>query len=265
MGRPKHRRLGQNFLVDRDVAERIAALLADDPPRVLEIGPGRGALTEPLLEKFDRVLALEIDEPLAAQLSQSFVGRGLELRHADALSEDLDSLLAAEAPWQAASNLPYSVGTAILRRLLPRHDLFTRIVVMLQSEVARRVVAEPAGSGHGLLALERAAYADARLLFEVPARSFRPPPKVVSSVLQLDLRRPEHTPDELSAAFSLAAGALTRPRKVLTNALARGVEVDRIEAAGLDPSARPGTVPLEGWVRLAAVLQESHKSVDRGV
>ena len=254
MGHPKRRRLGQNFLVDRSIAERIAGLLDHDPPRVLEIGPGRGALTEPLLEKFDRVLALEIDEPLAAQLSQAFVGRGLELLHADALSEDLDSLLVAEAPWQVASNLPYSVGTAILRRLLPRHDLFTRIVVMLQKEVARRVVAEPAGSGHGLLALERAAYANARLVFEVPARAFRPPPKVVSSVLLLDLRRPEHTPEELAAAFSLAAGALTRPRKVLTNALARGVEVDRIEAAGLDPSARPGTIPIEGWVRLAAVL-----------
>ena len=76
MGRPKRRRLGQNFLVDRDVAERIAALLADDPPRVLEIGPGRGALTGPLLDRFDRVLALELDEKLVPSLGERFGGRG---------------------------------------------------------------------------------------------------------------------------------------------------------------------------------------------
>ena len=255
MGRSKRRRLGQNFLVDQDVAERIAALLADDPPRVLEIGPGRGALTEPLLDRFDRVLALELDENLITPLVERFDGRGLEVRMADALSAELDPILAAEAPWQAASNLPYSVGTAILRRLLPRHDLFTRLVVMLQREVAARVVAEPGGSGHGLLALERAAWADARCLFDVPPRAFRPQPKVVSSVIVLDLKAPEHDPEVLGRALKLAAPALTMPRKMLSNAI-RVTDTERIVAAGLDPSARPGTVPLAGWVRLAQELEQ---------
>ena len=255
MGRSKRRRLGQNFLVDQDVAERIAALLADNPPRVLEIGPGRGALTEPLLDRFDRVLALELDENLITPLVERFGGRGLEVRMADALSAELDPILAAEAPWQVASNLPYSVGTAILRRLLPRHDLFTRLVVMLQREVAARVVAEPGGSGHGLLALERAAWADARWLFDVPPRAFRPPPKVVSSVIVLDLKAPEHDPEVLDRALKLAAPALTMPRKMLSNAI-RVTDTERIVAAGLDPSARPGTVPLAGWVRLAQELEQ---------
>ncbi len=255
MGRPKRRRLGQNFLVDEDVAERIAALLANDPPRVLEIGPGRGALTEPLLDRFDRVLALELDENLVPPLVERFGGRGLEVRMADALSTKLDPILAAEAPWQVASNLPYSVGTAILRRLLPRHDLFTRLVVMLQREVAARVVAEPGGSGHGLLALERAAWADARCLFDVPPRAFRPPPKVVSSVIVLDLKAPEHDREVLDRALKLAAPALTMPRKMLSNAI-RVTDPERIVAAGLDPSARPGTVPLAGWVRLAQELEQ---------
>lgn len=241
------------------MAERIANQLADQPPRVLEIGPGHGALTEPLLGRFGRVLALELDEPLVSALQSRFRGQGLEVRHADALGDDIDILLAAEAPWQVASNLPYSVGTAIVRRLLPRHDLFSRMVVMLQREVAHRVVAEPGGRGHGLLALERSAWADARLLFDVHPRAFRPAPKVVSSVLVLNLKPSDHDPAILGEALTIAAGALTRPRKMLTNALAPEVDIALLEAAELNPEARPGTITLDGWVRLAEVVRHEHK------
>jgi 16S rRNA (adenine1518-N6/adenine1519-N6)-dimethyltransferase len=251
MGRPKRRRLGQNFLVDRRVAEKIAAALNDEPARVLEIGPGRGALTAPLLERFDRVRALELDEDLVPPLIQRFGESGLEVRHVDALTADLWSLLGAESPWQVASNLPYSVGTAILRRLLRHHDLFTRLVVMLQREVAHRVVAEPGGKGHGLLALERAAWADASLLFDVHPQAFRPRPKVVSTVVVLDLREPECELEILNRALALASRALTRPRKMLSNALPAEIEIEAVEQAGLNPSDRPGTVPLDGWVNLA--------------
>ncbi|MCG6949394.1 MAG: 16S rRNA (adenine(1518)-N(6)/adenine(1519)-N(6))-dimethyltransferase RsmA [Acidobacteria bacterium] len=251
MGRPKRRRLGQNFLVDRNVAERIASQLSDEPPRVLEIGPGRGALTEHLLERFERVVALELDEVLVPQLEQRFGGLGLQVRHADALRIDLDSLAAAESPWQVASNLPYSVGTAILRRILRRHDLFSRAVVMLQREVAHRIVADPGGKGHGLLALERAAWADARLLFDVQPVAFRPRPKVVSTVVALDLKRPVCETEILDRALGLASAALTLPRKKLRNALSSEVSAATVEAAGLDPAARPGTLSLQDWLRLA--------------
>ena len=250
MGRPKRHRLGQNFLVDRDVAARIVGVLADEPTRVLEIGPGRGALTEPLLERFERVLAFELDENLVQPLQQRFGGHRLEIRSADALRVDLD-ILQAESPWQVAANLPYSVGTAILRRLMPRHDLFTRLVVMLQREVAHRVVASPGGSGHGLLALERAAWGEARLLFDVPPRAFRPVPKVVSSVLVVDLRPPAFDPGAIASGLALAAHALTKPRKMLSNAVAPLRDAAAIAGAGLDPCQRPGTVDLEGWILLA--------------
>jgi len=251
VGRPKRRRLGQNFLVDETIAERIAAVLTAEPPRVVEIGPGHGALTRPLLAQFERVLALELDENLVPPLVEAFGQRGLEVRQADALTEDLDELLGREAPWQVASNLPYSVGTAILRRLLRRNDLCTRLVVMLQREVAHRVVAEPGGKGHGLLALERAAWADARLLFDVGPRAFRPRPKIVSSVVVLDLKPCDHDPEVLDQALKLASKALTLPRKMLSNALPGKIENSIIEAAGLEPTQRPGTVPLDGWMRLA--------------
>ncbi len=252
MKRSKRRRLGQNFLIDQDVAHRIVDLLKDEPPRVIEIGPGRGALTAPLLDRFDRVRAIELDDLLVSPLIEQFGGRGLDVVHADALTAPLDEIVGGEGPWQMASNLPYSVGTAVLRRLMRRHDLFTRLVVMLQREVAIRVIAEPGQGNHGLMALERAAWAESWIAFDVHPRAFRPVPKVRSAVVVLDLRPPAAKAEDLESAFALASAALTLPRKKLKNALGGRVSGEIIEAAGLDPSARPGTIPLEGWLRLSA-------------
>ena len=254
MGRSRRRRLGQNFLVDKDVAQRIIDLLRPESPNVIEIGPGRGALTDPLLDRFDRVRALELDETLVAPLKARFGGRGLEVVHADALTAPFDEIAGGDGRWQVASNLPYSVGTAILRRLMPRHDLFSRLVVMLQREVAERVVARPGERPHGLMALERKAWADARMAFNVHPRAFRPVPKVTSAVVVLDLHPPVAAPGDLERALKLASGALTLPRKKLTNALGGRVNPEVIEAAGVDPGARPGTIALDGWLRLAEVL-----------
>jgi len=253
MKRSKRRRLGQNFLVDADVAQQIVDLLVDEPPRVLEIGPGRGALTEPLLHRFDRVRALELDEAFVSPLEERLGGRGLEIVHADALSVSLDEVVGDEGPWQLASNLPYSVGTAILRRLMPRHDLFTRLVVMLQREVAVRVVAEAGDGNHGLMALERAAWADGWIAFDVHPRAFRPIPKVTSAVVVLNLRPPVTDPRDIERALMLAGSALTKPRKMLSNALWKGVNSEMVEEAGLDPKTRPGQLTLDDWLRLAAV------------
>ena len=252
MSRSKRRRLGQNFLVDEDVAHQIVDLLQPTPSRIIEIGPGRGALTENLLNRFERVRALELDEPLVTPLEERFGSRGLEVVHADGLTVPVDEITGGERPWQLASNLPYSVGTAILRRFMPCHESFTRLVVMLQREVAVRVVAEPGDGNHGLMALERSAFADGWIAFEVHPRSFRPTPKVTSAVVVLDLRPPVADPGDIERALKLAGQALTLPRKKLTNAL-NGIDRDAIEAAGLDPNARPGTIPLDGWLRLAAV------------
>jgi 16S rRNA (adenine1518-N6/adenine1519-N6)-dimethyltransferase len=104
------------------------------------------------------------------------------------------------------------------------------------------------------MALERSAWADATLLFDVGRRAFRPPPKVTSSVVVLDLKAPVHDPDELRRALEIAAHALTKPRKMLSNALGSAFDAGRIEAAGLSPSMRPGTVTLEGWVSLASTF-----------
>jgi len=253
MSRSKRRRLGQNFLVDENVARRIVDLLQPTPSRIIEIGPGRGALTAPLLDRFDRVRAIELDSTLVSPLIEQFGGRGLEVVNADALAAPPDEIAGGDRPWQMASNLPYSVGTAILRRLMRRHDLFTRLVVMLQREVAIRVIAEPGQGNHGLMALERAAWAESWIAFEVHPRAFRPVPKVRSAVVVLDLRPPAAKTEDLESAFALASAALTLPRKKLKNALGGRVSGETIEAAGLDSSARPGTISLEGWLALAGL------------
>ena len=249
MGRPTRRRMGQNFLVDPTVARRIVDLLAPIPDRVLEIGPGKGAVSGPLTERFPRVLAVELDEELVPALRENFT---MELVCGDALKLDFDDLLASEAPWQVAANLPYSVGTAILRRLLPRHDLIRRMVIMLQKEVIDRLLAEPAGRGHGYLALLREAYADAWSAFEVPPGAFRPRPKVHSTVAVLDLHKPKFNQEKLEAALELASHALTRPRKTLIGALRPMAGVQDIRRAGLEPSLRPGMLDLGQWVELVS-------------
>ncbi len=257
--RTRRQRLGQHFLSDFGTARAIVAALAPEPARVLEIGPGRGALTRALLERFPVVRALELDERLARGLAARLGGPpGLEVRHADALADDLDAL-AGDGPWQAAGNLPYSVGTPIVRRLLPRRDLFTRVVVMVQLEVARRLVAPPASRERGLVSLETEAWSEAELLFTVPPGRFAPPPKVMSAVVRFDLRQCAAPADELRGALDLGAEAFSHRRKKLAHALAAvappGAVTAALAAAGVDPGVRPQDLALSDWLRLARVLR----------
>jgi 16S rRNA (adenine1518-N6/adenine1519-N6)-dimethyltransferase len=253
--RTRRQRLGQHFLHDAATAGAIAAALADRPPRVLEIGPGRGALTAPLVARFPQVRAVELDARLANGLAPR-LGRpvGLEVRHGDALADDLDEL-ADGGPWQVAANLPYSVGSPILRRLLVRHDLFPLLVVMVQLEVARRLVAPPGGAARGLLTLEVEAHAAAALLFEVPPGRFAPPPKVTSAVVRLSLRPP---PARVERALALASASFAHRRKTISNGLAAmalpGAIAAACAASGVADRARPQDLTLPAWLALAAEL-----------
>jgi 16S rRNA (adenine1518-N6/adenine1519-N6)-dimethyltransferase len=247
--RPRRQRMGQHFLCDPRIAGAIAAALPAEPPRVVEIGPGRGALTAPLLERFGVVRAIELDTRLAAGLAQRLGDPpGLEVIPGDALTADLGALASGEQ-WALAANLPYSVGTAILRRIVPLHRVFPVVVVMLQLEVVERMLAGPGDPGRGLLSVEIQAQADAELLFRVPPRAFQPPPRVASAVVRLRLRP---APDHLQRALELTAEAFSHRRKKLSNALARVMGAAELEVAGIDPSVRPQELTLEEWLRLAA-------------
>jgi len=259
--RTRRQRLGQHFLRDAATAQAIVAALTDTPPRVLEIGPGKGDLTRPLLWRFATVRAVELDDRLADGLPGRLGNpANLEVRRGDGLALDLDEV-AEGGPWQVAANLPYSVGTPILRRLMPRHDLFTVLVLMVQAEVARRLVAPEGGAGRGLLTLEAETCTRAEFLFSVPPRCFSPPPRVTSAVVRLTLHPPPAPPGVVERALELASAAFTHRRKKLTNALASVGSPDEVAAAlaavGARDDMRPQDPSLELWLALAAALPAS--------
>ena len=202
---------GQNFLRNRGAVEKIVASIEAAPDElVLEIGPGEGVLTEKLVALPNKVVAVEIDPDLAARLRAKF-GERLELIQEDAV----DAALPA-TPYRAVGNLPYNVGTPILRRVIADPNC-RRAVFMLQKEVADRVVAKPGTDAYGYLTLYVQAFASARILMTLEPRSFHPPPKVRSAVVVLDPRDPglsasrEDVLDLISTSFRM------RRKKLVNN------------------------------------------------
>jgi 16S rRNA (adenine1518-N6/adenine1519-N6)-dimethyltransferase len=176
-------KLGQHFLVQGSILERIAAAACPvREPLVIEIGPGKGALTGRLLERADRVVAIELDPELATPLREQFPER-LEVVCADVLDTDLNQW----GPAVAAGNLPYYVSTAILSRVLGPGSQLQRGVFLVQKEVAGRITALPGSRAYGALSVEAQLYAAVRVLFDVRPGAFRPPPKVDSTLIEFSL------------------------------------------------------------------------------
>ncbi|MBZ5729408.1 MAG: 16S rRNA (adenine(1518)-N(6)/adenine(1519)-N(6))-dimethyltransferase RsmA [Acidobacteriia bacterium] len=219
-------KLGQHFLIKGSVLERIAA--AACPARadlVVEIGPGRGALTEKLLKRAARVIAIELDPHLAEHLRRRFAAEPrLEVVQADVLATDL-------AQWGRAAiagNLPYYITSPILERTL-RLDI-PRAVFLMQKEVAERVVAGPGTSAYGFLSAHTALFADARLLFAVRPAAFYPPPKVESAVVLLEPRRHQLEIGDRQAFLRFIGQCFSHKRKTIRNNLAALYGKETIDA-----------------------------------
>jgi 16S rRNA (adenine1518-N6/adenine1519-N6)-dimethyltransferase len=204
-------RLGQHFLVNNGILERIAAAVCPQRlPLVIEIGPGRGALTEKLLERASRVVAIELDRDLVEYLRSRFDSR-LEVIHADVLQQDLGQW----SPAPVAGNLPYYITSPILEKV--GRLQFPRAVFLMQREVAERLTASPGTRDYGYLTVQTALFARARLLFGVKPGAFRPPPKVDSAVVLLEPRpAPVDDPD---AFLQFASACFRQKRKTLRNNL----------------------------------------------
>ncbi len=249
----RRRALGQNFLIDPTVVERIvAAADLSAQERVLEIGPGRGILTRALIGATAGVVAVEIDESLARSLSET-CGEGLEVIASDFLELDLDRL--PPSPMPVVANLPYATGTAILERLLGESHRFPRMVVMLQKEVAERVAAVPGSRAYGSLSVLTAMRAQARVLFDVGPDSFRPQPKVDSAVVRLDALHGLPSDIEDPALFvRVVRAAFAQRRKMLRNTM-RAAFGDAgtvaLSSAGIDGRRRAETVSLEEFALLS--------------
>lgn len=260
-GRPK-KRLGQHFLADRGAARRIVEALA---PRggepLLEIGPGRGALTAALIERTGCLAAVELDAQLAADLAARFDASRLRLYVQDVLTLDLARVrsdLARPGRLVIAGNLPYNVSKPVAMKLVRERRQVDRAVLMFQREVARRLTAEPGGKEYGPLSvLASAAYA-IRRVFDLAPRAFRPPPKVVSTVT-LWTARPDAALDDAEERRLRACLAVCfrRRRRTLLGNLReftadRGAAQAMLEAAGIDGALRAEQVEASAFRRLSA-------------
>jgi 16S rRNA (adenine1518-N6/adenine1519-N6)-dimethyltransferase len=254
---PKPRkRLGQHFLTDPRILGRIADVLEitkDDT--VVEIGPGRGALTDQLLTRAKRVAAIEIDRDLAAILREKHAGDDrLTIIEGDVLDVNLGD--AAGGRYLVAGNVPYNITTPILFHALesPRAE---RAVYLVQREVAERVVAEPGSENYGALSANVQALASAELVFKVPAGAFTPPPKVESAVLRIVPRaEPLVVRGEEGAYRAMVVGAFGFRRKQMRRVVRElwglsAAEADGVlERAGIDPAARPEVLSPLDFARL---------------
>ena len=262
--------LGQHYLIDElALGDIAAAAVVDGIDTVLEVGAGPGGLTEELLGRFKRVVAIELDEELAAVTRGRLEGwAGLTVIAADILDFEPGELLeeaGASAPYVVAGNLPYYITQPIVRRLLEADPAPVRIVVMVQREVARRMVG---GAGReSLLSMAIKFRGVPRPLFDVPSSSFWPAPKVESAVVAIDrLAAPPVAigAEEEEAFFHLLRAGFASPRKQLHNALpgALGLSDEAVRAAlvaaGFDPAERPQHLELADWERLYRAIEERH-------
>ncbi|MEJ7900431.1 MAG: 16S rRNA (adenine(1518)-N(6)/adenine(1519)-N(6))-dimethyltransferase RsmA [Thermomicrobiales bacterium] len=253
------RSMGQNFLVEPDVVEAIVDVAGvEGGDLVVEIGPGLGILTRELLGRGAQVVAVELDRDLVTFLEKDFHEvENLTLVERDARHMEVESIV-GDGTYHVVANLPYSTGTVIIRRFLELDHAPATMTVMVQREVAERMIATTPYVS--LLSLATQLFAVAELSFIVPPDVFLPPPKVESAVVRLVLHdAPLASPVEVESLFRLATMAFQRKRKTMSNGISQGLGVSKPEAeamlehAGIDPSLRPQAVALEQWIALARV------------
>lgn len=258
-GHRARRRFGQHFLENEVILERMVGALAPAPKdRVLEIGPGLGALTRLLAEAVDTLAAVEIDRDVAALLRGRFAN--LELIVDDILRVDLGELLGAHGDWRIIGNLPYNISTPLLIRLFEVLDRIRDVHVLLQAEVVDRLTATPGTKAWGRLSIAAQLHCQVDALFDVGPENFRPAPKVNSTFVRLLPRPAEVLPDDPAVFDEVVRLAFQQRRKTLRNAL-QSLEIDW-DRVTVDPGDRADAVGIEGYVSLANLLSDSPSDMD---
>ena len=248
--------LGQHFLLDLNITRKIARLAeVGEGDLVIEVGPGPGGLTRALLETGARVVAVEKDArflPLLAELADAAPG-ALVVRHEDALLT-AEAAIAEGRPCAIVSNLPYNVGTPLLIKWLTGPFTPASMTLMFQKEVAERIVAEPGSEAYGRLAVIAQATSEARLVMDVPARAFTPPPKVASAVVRLVPHSPRPPQPLLDALQQVTAAAFGQRRKMLRASLKPLGGEALCQSVGLDAQRRAETLTIAEFLDLAGAV-----------
>ncbi len=253
--RPR-KRFGQHFLRDPGVLQRIVAAIHPQPgERLVEIGPGLGALTAPLLAAVGELDVVELDRDLLEPLRVRCAGSGiLRIHHADALTFDFAALRGDGSPLRVTGNLPYNISTPLLFHLLAQAEHLRDLHFLLQQEVVERMAASPGRKAYGRLSVMLQYRCRVEPLFTVGPEAFRPRPKVWSAVVRLVPRETFAVAIQNEDCFAeIVRRAFAQRRKTLRNSLQGLLEVAQIEAAGINPGARPETLSLEAFAALSAV------------
>lgn len=254
--RPR-KRFGQNFLHDSLIIERMIQSIAPLPDdHIIEIGPGEGALTCPLLKQHGRLTAIELDRDLVPRLQEKCRNLGdLKLYQADALKFDFKQLANDKHKLRIVGNLPYNISTPILFHLASYAGIIKDVHVLLQKEVAQRINASPGNKDYGRLSVMMQYTFASELLFDVVPGAFRPPPRVTSTYIKLTPHPSPvvslNNPDTLA---QIVATAFSQRRKTLRNCLKNLLDSEQIENAGIDSGRRPETLSLKEFADLANML-----------
>jgi 16S rRNA (adenine1518-N6/adenine1519-N6)-dimethyltransferase len=262
MHRPR-KRFGQNFLHDPSVVSEILAAINPQPhEHLVEIGPGTGALTDPLLSRCGYLDVIEIDRDLAARLNIRYSrSTNLNVLCADALNVNFADFRRSGEPLRIIGNLPYNISTPLLFHLLEQHSCIRDMHFMLQKEVVDRICAVPGSKAFGKLSIMVQFHCAAVKLFEVSAHSFKPAPKVSSAVVRLTPRpSPEYSVSDIASLKMLVGQAFSRRRKTLSNALKGYLSADEIASIGIDPSERAETLAVADFARLSDLYSAKHSA-----
>ena len=256
------KRFGQNFLVDRAVIARIVDAIDPQPAdNLVEIGPGLGALTAPLLERVAQLQVIELDRDLAARLRASYPPERLIVHEGDALRFDFSALA---APLRVVGNLPYNISTPLLFHIAAYAARCADLHFMLQREVVERMVAAPSTSEYGRLSVMLQYRFQMQNLLSVPSSAFRPAPKVASAVVRLvPLVRPEVVARDESVFGQTVTRAFSHRRKTLRNALSGFATDADLEDAGIDPGLRAENLSVAQFVALSNQVNRVRHVADR--
>jgi 16S rRNA (adenine1518-N6/adenine1519-N6)-dimethyltransferase len=259
-GHIARKRFGQNFLSDSNIIRKIVDAINPKPDvTVVEIGPGLGALTRPLLERAGHLHVVEIDRDLIARLHQDYPAEQLTIHEGDALKFDFGTL---PTPLKVAGNLPYNISTPILFHLSKYADRISDMTFMLQKEVVMRMVAEAGSEDYGRLSVMLQYRYNMARLFDVPPGAFRPAPKVVSSIVLMQPKpQSECTCADEALMARIVTAAFGQRRKTLRNTLREWLDDDAFASLGVDPGARGETLSVDDYVRIANHLAASRPAV----
>ena len=259
--------LGQNFLVDRSVLPKIVAAAEVGPQdTVIEVGPGLGVLTERLAATAGRVIAVELDDALADALKKRFAGQpNVQVVHGDVLNlSPADLIGSGDSRYKVVANLPYYITSAVLRHFLEAEARPALMVVMVQLEVAQRIVARPPDMS--LLSVAVQFYGRARIVARVPPGAFYPAPKVDSAILRIDVYdKPAVEVANKEWFFHVVQAGFGQRRKQLVNSLSAGLDIDKgrasaaLQSCVLSPTLRAEALSLEDWACLAGKLGQGDR------